>query len=135
MSTEFYSRLAETSSVLLKKYGRPVTLRVFTPGGGGSYDPNTGTAVANSQPKTKDTTRSGLVVDAPQNRVGPQYGTNFKENTLIQDHNKWMYMDADGPAPTLQDFVVLNNVQLKIYDVQVIGPGAVPLLYLLVMRA
>lgn len=130
-----YSKLAATGLRLLKKYGRPVTLKVFSPGGGNRYDPSTGKAVSNSQTATKDVTRNAVVVDAPANRIGPQYGENLKTNTLIQDHNKWLYMDVGDFAPTVKDFVLLDGVQYKIYDVQSIAPGGVPVLYLLVLRA
>lgn len=133
--TAFYDRMSGTVLNLLSRFGQTVTLRSFTPGGGGKYDPNTGKAASNSQAKTKDSQRKAVVVDAPQNRVGPEYGQNLKEGTLIQDHNKWIYMDAKGSAPTVQDFVIINGIQFKIYDVQMIGPGGIPLYYLLVLRA
>jgi hypothetical protein len=131
----FYSDIAARALDLLKRFGRPVTLRRYTPGGGNKYDPSTGKAVANAQTSQQDTTRYAVVVDAPGKRIGPEYGENFKTNTLIQDHNKWMYMDANGDAPRIQDFVLLGSVQYKIYDVQAISPGGTDLLYLLVLRA
>ena len=129
----FYARSVATTLRLLTKYGQQVTLRQFTSGGGG-YDPLTGTAATVSAAYV-DTIRQALATDAPGKRVGPQYGQTVEYNTLIQDSDKWIYMDASGTAPRLQDHLIVQGVEYVVIDVQVISPGAVPVLYLLVLRA
>jgi hypothetical protein len=135
MNDEFYGPLAETAFRLLTEYGRSVTLRKFTPGGGGKYDPSTARAVSNSQTAKLDKTRQAIVVDAPANRIGSQYGSSVKEGTLIQEFNKWCYMDANGAAPTNQDHIIVGSKTYKIFNVQEYAPGGIPLMYLVVLRA
>lgn len=133
--SEFYEDLQQTAYELLVEFGQDVVLRSYTPGGGGGYNPSAGRATANSQPKFKDSTRKGVVVDAPLNRVGPQYGQKMEEGTLIPQNNKWMYMDASGPAPRLQDHVIIAGIEYGIDNIQTMNPAGTPLLYTLVLVA
>lgn len=135
MDAEFYEDMAATALELLEEFGRPVTLRSFSPGGGGKYNPATGRAVSNGQATQKDTTRNAVVVDAPANRIGPQYGQKLDTGTLVQDDNKWLYMDANGEAPTSRHKVVFDNKQWNVFNVQAYSPAGIPLMYLVVLRA
>lgn len=125
-----YNRLADRVLLKLTKYGRKVTLRqVFV---GGDYDPATQTA--SSVASVVDTVRTALVTDQPSKRIGPQYGVNLKAGTLIQDGEKWVYLDAKGAPPKIQDRMVIGEVEYAIVDVQSISPGEIPVVYLVVLR-
>jgi hypothetical protein len=127
-----YNKLAARVLKSLRKYGQNVTLRQYSVGGG-EYDSNTQTASIRGGPST-DSVRKGLVTDQPGTRIGPQYGTNLKPNTLIQDGEKWVYVDAIGVAPKIQDHMIVNGVEYNIADVQVTAPGGIAVFYLLVLR-
>lgn len=127
-----YARIAKNVLKSLTKFGQNITLRQYSVGGS-DYDPATqGTTTA--MDTYTDTIRKGLVTDQPGTRIGPQYGTNMKTNTLIQDGEKWLYVDAIGVAPKVQDHMLVNGVEYAIADVQVTGPGGIPLFYLVVLR-
>ena len=132
--TQLYDRLFTSALRLLTTYGQPVTLRKFSVGGGG-YDPNTGAAAASAYSNSVDTIRYAITTDAPGKRVGPQYGATLEAGSLIQDSDKWVYMDANGPAPLLQDHLIADNLEYVIIDAQTIKPGTKTLMYLLVLRA
>lgn len=125
-----YNHLAKNIQKKLTKYGQSVTLRQFSLGGS-DYDPATQTATL---PASVDNIRKALVADQPATRMGPQYGVNLKTNTLITDTEKWLYLDAIGPAPRMQDQVLLNGSFFTIVDVQVTSPAGIPLFYILVLR-
>lgn len=127
-----YNRIARNVLRQLTKYGQNVTLRQYSVGGG-DYDTITQTT-SSAVDNYVDSTRKGLVTDQPGTRIGPQYGTNVKTNTLIQDGEKWLYIDPNGPAPRPQDHMIVNGVQYAVADVQVTAPGGIPLLYLVVLR-
>lgn len=124
-----YSKLATTALNLLTKYGQTVTLRRYQ-AGGGTYDPSTGVTTTG----TLNESRKAVVNDPPGNRIGPSYGRQLQNGTLVQDDDKWMYMDASGPAPRPQDHVIVQGFEFTIIDVQMIGPGGVPVVYLLAVR-
>lgn len=134
MSAAFYNRMAKTGLRLLKARGRPVILRMFTPGGGGRYNPATGGAVVNSQPSTKDETRYAVLMDAPEGRVGLQYGLTAQQGTLIAEGQKWIYLDAKGAEPTLKHQVVVDNKTYDVVNVIAYAPSGVPVLYLLTVK-
>lgn len=135
MDAEFYEEMAETALELLEEFGRTVTLRLVTPGSNGVYDPSKGKAVGVTKETLKDTTRNAVVVDAPENRIGPQYGGNVEAGSRVFDENKWCYMDADGEAPTQSHQVVFDGRSYSIFNVQTYAPAGIPMLYLLVLRA
>jgi hypothetical protein len=130
----FYSEMAATALELLTEFGRPITYRAVTPTGGGAYNPGTGKAVSIGTAYS-DSTRNAIVVDAPENRIGPQYGTNLKDGTLIQDADKWIYMDANGPDPRIQDLIIFDNVKYKIFNIQSVNPAGIPLIHLIGLKA
>lgn len=125
-----YNRIAINIQKKLSKYGQSVTLRQFSVGGS-DYDPATQVA---SLPASVETIRKALPADQPATRMGPQYGMNLKANTLITDTEKWLYLDARGSTPKMQDQVLLNGAWFSIVDVQVTAPGGIPLFYILVLR-
>lgn len=129
-----YPHLAATSLRLLKKYGQPVVLRRYSQGGS-DYNPSTGRAAPKGANGSNDMTRFAVPTDAPGKRVGQQYGATIEANSLIQDTDRWMYMDANGPKPTQQDHIIYQQTNFSIIDVQEINPGGIPLLYLIVIRA
>lgn len=130
----FYSDLAETSLELLTEFGQDVILRkiVSSPGG---YNPATGVLTPDGITGSHDTIRKALPTDPPGNRIGAGYGQTKEVGTLIQDNDKWMYMDANGPAPVLSDHIILGDTEYIIIDAQVTSPGGIPIIYLLVLRA
>lgn len=125
-----YNRIAKRVLQSLTKYGQSITLRQYSVGGS-DYDAAT---QSTSLPIPVDSIRKGLITDQPGTRIGPQYGSNQKANTLIQEGEKWLYVDAIGPAPRVQDHIIVSGVQYCIVDVQVTGPGGIPLFYLVVCR-
>lgn len=125
----FYSDLAATVTRLLTKYGQSVTLRRYSVGGG-SYDPATGVTSVT----TSDEIRIGVILDAPGNRLERIYGQKAQGNTLIQELERWLYIEPNGSVPRLQDHVVVQGTEYVIVDVQTIGPGGIPVAYLLVLR-
>ena len=134
MTNALYTRLFQTALRLLAKYGQPVTLRRYTQGGS-DYNPATGAASPAGPTGINDTIRNGLPTDAPGKRIGQQYGQVVETNSLIQDTDRWMYLDANGLPPTQQDHILYGNVDYSIVDVQTYSPGGFPVLYLVVIRA
>lgn len=127
-----YNKIAARVLKSFTKYGQDIILRQYSVGGG-EYDPATQTASVSGGTVT-NTTRKGLVTDQPGTRIGPQYGVNVKKNTLIQDGEKWVYVDAIGPAPKIQDHMIISGVEYAVVDVQVTGPGGIAVFYLVVLR-
>lgn len=126
-----YNRLAQRVVVQIAKYGRDITLRQY-PMGSSSYDP-TNLTVGSDATTPAEYTLKGLVTDQPGKRIGPQYGTNMKKGSLIEDGQKWIYINGTGPKPRPNDKVILGNIEYTIDDVQETAPGGVVLLYLLVL--
>jgi hypothetical protein len=129
-----YNKLAATVLRLLTKYGQVVVLKKIAVSGAGSYDPATGGASVPGIDGENTQNRKGLPTDQPGNRIGPQYGQNMQTGDLIINKNKWIYIDANGLAPTTEDRLVVEGIEYNIIDVQKIQPGNVPLLYLLVLK-
>lgn len=126
--------MAKTVIEMLKEFGQDIILRQVAIGGV-SYDPNTGAAAAAGGLGEYDAVRRGLPTDQPGNRIGPEYGQTLQGGTLVQDSDKWMYLDASGSKPTLSDLIIYQNVVYSLISVQETNPGGIPLLYLVVMRA
>src|SRR5688500_9941736 len=127
MDTEFYEELAELAVELLEKFAATVTLRSFSPGGGGKYNPATGKAVSNSQTATKDEDRFCMIGYAPANRIGPLYGSNKDHGTLIQDGNKWCWLDPDGIGPTTKHHLIVGKKTYQFSIVHTYAPGGIAL--------
>lgn len=120
---------------MLTKYGVSVTLRSYSAGtGSNEYDPNTGTGTPLGLTGTYDTTRKALITDQPGSQIQRKFGQSLEKDTLIETGEKWLYLDANGIAPDLQDHIIINNIDYSIVDVQVTGPGNIPVLYLLVLK-
>jgi hypothetical protein len=127
-----YVRLANNVAKKLAEYGRSVTLRQY-PNGASGYNPAT-LSVTSATTTPVETIRNALVTEQPGTRIGPQYGTNTKPNSLIQDAQKWIYMDANGPRPNPNDKVVIDNVEFTVTDVQETAPGGIAVFYLVVLN-
>jgi len=130
----FYDRMSALALKQLTKYGQSVTLRPFSQGGG-DYDPNTGAATPDGADGVEDESRKALVTDQPGSQIAQRFGQTLQNGTLLQSTDKWLYMDADGQVPKLQDHVIFDNTDFSIINVQVTSPGGTPILYLLVLRA
>ena len=129
-----YPRLAASSLRLLTKYGQSVTLRQYSVGGG-DYSPATGGAIPTGVLGQNDSIRRGLIVDAPSNRISQKFGQTIEKNSLIQDNDKWMYLDPIGARPSLQDHIITSMLEYSIVDIQEINPAGTPVLFMLVLRA
>lgn len=129
----FYSELADTVVEMLTEFGAPVTLHLLSQSGG-DYDPNTQVASPIGASGTYDETRYALVCDQPGSQISIHFGQTLQNGTMIQASDKWIYMDANGSAPRLGFGVTFDSIRYTIVDVQVTGPGLVPLYYLLVLR-
>lgn len=127
-----YTKMAKGVAKKLGVYGMSVTLRQYHEGSG-EYDPSTLSVPAQAAPPV-DTMRKALITEQPGSRIGPQYGTNTKKDTLIQDAEKWIYMDALGVRPRPNDKVIVSGVEFTIADVQETAPGGTALFYLVVLR-
>lgn len=126
---DFYGRAAQTTLRMIKKYGMPVTLRRQSVG---TYDPSTLGATV----QTNDSTRYLLKLDQPGSQIAQRFGNNYEKETLRERNEKWAYMEAtNGPAPQLQDHIIMEGVEFVLVDVQAVGPSGVPVIYQLVMRA
>jgi hypothetical protein len=128
-----YDKLALTASRLLAKYGTTVILRQLSQGSA-DYDPNSGGAVPDGMDGTTDTNRKALVLDQPGSQISQRFGSNNQANTLISQGEKWLYIDTKGAAPTLQDKLIVKNIEYTIIDVQEMGPGGIAILYMVVVR-
>lgn len=124
----FYDRLAATSLRLLTKFGQVAILRSKSTGG---YKPGTSASAVVGE---VDENRKVLPTDQPGSRIAEQYGKTLNANSLIQNGDKWCYMDGAGREPNLQDHLILDGIDYNIIDVQKTKPGPVALLYLLVLR-
>lgn len=129
----FYDDMSQTVIAMLATYGQTVYLR-RQPVSGGGYDPSTGGMRSGAVP-LPDEPRKGLKTDAPNNRIASMYGQTLQDGTLIQASDTWLYLDADGFAPRLQDHLVVGAREYRVIDVQETSPGGIPVLYLLVLRA
>jgi len=125
---DFYDRAAATTLRMIKQYGMPVTLRRQSVG---NYDPSTLGATV----QTEDSTRYMLKLDQPGSQIAQRFGSNFEKETLRERNEKWGYMDANGPAPQLQDRIIMEGIEYTLQDVQMCGPGGKVVFYQLVMRA
>jgi hypothetical protein len=76
----------------------------------------------------------GIVSDNPGSRIGQQYGENYKSSPLVRSTEKWVYIDANGSAPEMEDEVTMQGYKHTVVDVQTIGPGGKDLLYLVVLK-
>ena len=130
----FYSRLAGTTLKMLTKYGVSVTLRPYSVGAS-DYSPSTGVASPSGPDGSYDGVRKGLLTDQPGSQIQRKFGQTLQENSLVQSSEKWLYLDANGPAPRVQDHIVYDSVTYTIIDSQVTAPGGTPLFYLLVLKA
>ena len=108
-------------------------LRQFSEGNA-DYDPDTGKAILEGGSST-DAERKGLVLDQPGTQISQRFGNNMQANSLVQQKEKWLYLDALGPKPAMQDTLIVDQVEFAIIDVQEMGPGGVPLLYMIVVRS
>lgn len=124
-----YDKLALTTKRLFDKYGQEVVLRLNSPG---DYDPETSSVAPLG---TSDHKRKGLVMDQPGSQISQRFGSNNQNNTLVSQSEKWIYLDAIGDKPAMEDKLVVQSKEYAIIDVQEVGPGGVPVLYLLVVRA
>lgn len=125
---DFYGRSVATTLRMIKKYGMPVTLRRQAVG---SY--NTSTLGATIQ--TDDSIRYLLKLDQPGKQIAARFGNNYEKNTMRERNEKWAYMEASGPAPQLQDKIIMEGIEFTIIDLQGVGPSGVDVIYQLVMRA
>jgi hypothetical protein len=132
--TAFYDDMAKVALDLLTEFGQTVTLRQVATGGG-DYNPLTGQTTGVGLDGAFDSYRKGLPTDPPGNRIGSQYGQTLEKGNLIQDNDKWVYIDANGPAPRLQDHVIVQGIEYVTIDVQMVSPGGTPIIYLVVLRA
>ena len=128
-----YDKLALTAARLLARYGTSVILRQLSHGNA-DYDPASGGAIPEGVDGTTDTTRKGLVLDQPGSQISQRFGTNNQINSLISQGEKWLYIDAKGVAPAMQDKLIVKHIEYTIIDVQEFGPGGVPILYMVVAR-
>ncbi len=126
-----YDRLALTAKRLFDKFGRTVYLRQRT--AASDYDTSNGSA--NATDEAVDDPRKGLVLDQPGSQISQRFGNNHQANTLVQQSEKWIYLDALGVRPCLQDKLIVDDIEYAIIDVQEIGPGGIAVLYMLVIRA
>lgn len=133
----FYSEISDLVLEMLTEFGTSVTLRRYSQGGG-NYNPDTTISVPLGITGTYDETRKALLADQPGSQISIHFGQTLQNGSLVQSSDKWVYMDASGSAPTLQDHVILGSSDLpidySIINVQVTSPGGVPVLYLLVLR-
>lgn len=128
-----YDRMANTVLKQLTKYGRPVVLRQYS-ASGGDYDPRFGGATPVGEDGANDSIRQALVADQPGSQIGQRFGSTLDGQTLVQQGEKWLYLDAKGAAPSLEDKIIFDNVTYQLIDVQVCQPGLIPVFYLLVLR-
>lgn len=126
-----YNKLAATTLRLLTNYGQSAILRPMSLG---VYDSNTGTVTQDGSTGAYDETRKVLPTDQPGQRIAQQFGQTLQNGTMLQRSDKWVYVDASGRKPNLQDLMILGGVSYNIIDVQETNPGGIALLYLVVLR-
>ena len=127
----YYSNIAKRANKAIRKRGRPVTLRQYS-ASGGDYNPNTGTATLAA---FVDSTRYAIEADQPGSQIAARFGLTLEAGTLMQNKNKWLYLDVTGPQPQLQDHIIFDGVEYAIVSSQATNPGGVGLLYLLVLES
>lgn len=129
----FYGKSAATAQRLLTKFGMTVILRQLSTGSA-DYDPKTGGAVPEGQDGSTDTNRKAIVLDQPGSQISQRFGNTLQNNSLVQQGEKWLYMDANGVAPALQDKLIFGGIEYAIIDVQELAPAGIPVLYMVVVR-
>lgn len=117
----------------LKFEGYLGTLRIYNTGGG-TYDPSTGRAAPKGP---TDSIRTCLVLDQLTKTPSRTYGHAGRDqevNTLVEGAQKWALMDAIGPAPKVQDHLLVADLEYYILNVQVIADRDGPALYILALK-
>jgi len=127
----FYSDFNDIAYSMLSDFGQNATLIRKSKATGANYDPTTGGIVDSSQ---LTETRKIVPLDSPTSkRVQNSYGTTTENGVLEQTTQKWVYMDAKGSVPRLQDYVIIQGIKYTIFDFQVINPGGIDIIYLVVL--
>ena len=125
--------MSATASKMLAKFGQPAILRQYT-AGGGDYDPTTG--VANPVIDIAlDSVRNILILDTAGKQINARAGVLLEKGTVIQDTDRWCYMDAKGNAPTNSDHLIVEGIDYSIIDWQRMSPAGIPMYYLMALRA
>ncbi len=130
----FYSDLQETVTELFTEYGVVTTLRPYYASPGG-YNPSTQSSNPPGIDGAYDENRVGILADAPGSRLAQQFGNTYGLATQISRMGKWVYIDGPGTIPKVGDHLIVETVDYAIIDVQMIGPGGIPLMYLIVLES
>lgn len=129
-----YNRAIATTLRMLTKYGRTVTLRPYSVASS-DYNPSTGQGAPAGEDGSFDTIRRALETDQPGTQISQRFGDTLQNGTLVQSNDKWLYMDAVGAEPHLQDHILMDNINYMIINVQTTKPSGLAVFYLLVLRA
>lgn len=132
MSSALYTRLNQMVLRMLTKYGQQVVLRRYSQGAA-DYNPATGSA--SSGVSYSDVERKVIAADQPGSQIARHFGQTRQKGSQVSNKEKWLYMDADGDAPTLMDHVVMDSIEYSVINVQVTSPAGIPLFYLLVLQS
>lgn len=116
---------AKTNSAhkMLAKYGQNVTLKVASIG---AYDVDLHQAVITYESES----RKAVLLDF--DRIN--FGVTLQNSTLIQKDDRRCIMDAKGTRPQTKDLLAVGGVEYPIFDIKILSPGGVDILYDMLLR-
>jgi len=116
----FYTRLAATSSRLLKKFGQTATWSHDNDDG--TFNPATGVMSGGT---TTAYTASGALLDFDTNRV---------DGESIRSTDKRFIIEA-GSKPEVSDIVTVDSVSYQTVSIRETNPAGTPVIYELQLRS
>jgi len=114
----FYAKMAATALKLLKKFGKPVTLKRVT---GSSVDPITGVVTAGTDASVITT---GLIKPYPDNMV---------DGTRILASDRELVLSAEH-VPLPSDKPLVNGENWAVVNITTISPTGTPVCYMIQVR-
>jgi hypothetical protein len=116
-----YAKLAQTSSRLLNRFGKSVTLRNQATG---TYDPATGT---NAQGAPTDVPAFGAMFEFDE-------GVTTFNGEEIQKDDKRLLLEASSVEPSTEDQIVFDGTVYNIMGIKKTAPAGIVVLYELHLR-
>jgi hypothetical protein len=126
-----YLKIQARAAKSFAKSGREVILRQFS-SSGGAYNPSLGKVTAGAY---IETVRYAITEDQPGSQIAERFGLTREKATLVSNKNKWVYMDANGPQPQIQDRIIFDNVSYIVRSSQGCAPAGIAVLYLVVLES
>ena len=120
----FYDEMAAVADVLLRDFGKPLTLRVVTPG---TYNPGTGSAADT----TVDYAGTGALFDYELLAAGQ----TWLDQKLIEAGDKQCLLSPAGVPVPKSGYKMVDGADIwRVMNVKAVSPAGTPVLYELQLR-